>query len=423
MTADKDTDAGSTNSTSVGVAPAALAPPTTTSASSYLVEAKFSDSGWFELESSPAPSGSPTLAGSIAPDPRRSTTLDENLYSMLSSERLVVLTGLGTSLGLKTSAGAAAPTMRDLFDAVKVLAGFTDVAPLDPVASNPKDPNVEALLSACQFQAALSPTHPASKFLTLAQDRILELCNFVDETTDLSTHNAFLRKVARRQAKLERTQIFTTNYDLAFEKSAQATNANVIDGFGLARQGFFDGNSFDLDVVRRRRGEPPILEPNTFHLLKLHGSIDWDESDGEVSRTSTPKNPVLIYPSQHKYQLAFRPPYLESMSRLQMGLREPDITLVSIGFGFNDDHITGPIEAAIRSNIGLRLIVVRPDAKTSTKWHPTMSMLDKLIDSGDRRITLLNMTFSDFVKLIPETSPSDERELHSERVIKAGRGI
>lgn len=348
---------------------------------------------------------------------RRLQVLRESLASVVAADQLVILAGLGTSLGLLRStpeggiADVAAPTMGTLFAEVANLNGFDKASVIAPDAIGRRD--VEGLLSACQFQIALNNDPDIVRFVDDAEAVILNLCSFIDGTTDLMSHEVFLRKIARRQTRLSRTQVFTTNYDLAFEQAAERIRFHVIDGFGFGNQGAFDGNTFDMDIVRRRRGETLMLEPNVFHLLKLHGSVDWDEDNGEVRRVSNPENPVLIYPSQDKYQLSFRPPYLESMSRFQMALRQPDVTLVVVGFGFNDAHIVAPIEAAIRSNIGLRVVVVGP--KLSTTENTTVQRLQKLLASGDRRITLVETTFREFSSLLPDTSPPDDRELHDGR--------
>jgi|TARA_R100000935_G_C2838617_1_gene169687 hypothetical protein len=370
--------------------------------------AKIAGSDWFDYQA--------VVAGDDVAQ-RQLQALRESLASVVSADQLVILAGLGTSLGLQRSTAdgeaedVAAPTMGTLFTEIAKLAGFEQASVIAPDSIERGD--VEGLLSACQFQLALNGDPDISRFVRDAEAVILSLCSFIDGTTDLISHEVFLRKIARRQTRLSRTQVFTTNYDLAFEQAAERIRFHVIDGFGFGNQRAFDGSSFDMDIVRRRRGETLMLEPNVFHLLKLHGSVDWDEEDGEVRRVSMPRNPVLIYPSQDKYQLSFRPPYLESMSRFQMALRQPDVTLVVVGFGFNDAHIVAPIEAAIRSNIGLRVVVVGPEL--STTGNATVQRLQRLLASGDRRITLVETTFREFSSLLPDTSPQDDRELHDDR--------
>jgi len=153
-----------------------------------------------------------------------------------------------------------------------------------------------------------------------------------------------------------------------------------------------------------------------FHLLKLHGSVDWDGSADVVRKVSgKPSSPVLIYPSVAKYRLSYQQPYLEFMSRFQIALRQPDVGLLVVGFGFNDEHVVAPIEAALRSNIGLRAAVVTPGARRSDRAE-TLSWVEDLISRGDRRLTLINALFDELVRRLPEIPPMEERDAHSQRV-------
>ncbi|MFC7724168.1 SIR2 family protein [Nocardioides sp. GCM10028917] len=327
------------------------------------------------------------------------------------SENLVVLLGLGTSLGLTGSDGKA-PTMADLFKSVRTLEGFDHAAELAPTAVEAGD--VEALLSACQMQVGLRDDEVTKQFLSAAEAVVLQACSFVDDTTDLGTHEAFLRKVGRRATRLARTKVFTTNYDLAIERAAEATRFTLLDGFGPTAGGLFDGGNFDLDVVRRAPDGTLQLAANVIQLYKLHGSVDWDETNDGVRRDTTPGNPVLIYPSSMKYQQSYRPPYLESMARFQMTLRQPETTVIVAGFGFNDAHVVGPLLSAVRSNVSLRFIVVDPALRDTE--NESLLTLTRLSDARDERILLFAGTFAEFTTRLPDMAPHDAHEAHDERV-------
>ena len=338
------------------------------------------------------------------------------LLRALSSDSFIVLSGLGTSLGIPSLQQRKAPTMRDLWKKVSALPDFQSVAEGVP-GSLLKTENIEHFLSHIQAQLSLQEDEALKVFLGQAQDVILDACSFVSTDSDLDIHQLFLRKIGRRSARLQRTKLFTTNYDLAFEEAAGRARFQLIDGFGLSSRREFDGGLFDLDFVRRGPHDRLILEGNVLHLLKLHGSVDWDRTASSTRRIDGKAiNPVLIYPSANKYQLSFRQPYLEMMSRFQMALRVPDISLLVVGFGFNDEHIVAPIEAAIRSNVGLRLIVVDPGIRVESKRSATMQWLERLAHDGDHRITLLEGRFDDLVRLMPDASEFDERQAHADRI-------
>lgn len=358
-----------------------------------------------------------------APDDVKAATtlasgaLGEELGLIVGAETLIVLAGSGTSRDLAQQDAKAreAPTMADLWTAVAGLGEFAAVkGKLDGKLIDTE--NLEHVLSDAQARQALSPADGDLKtFVTAAEGIVLDRCSFVTDGTDVGSHEIFLRKVARRSTRLQRTQVFTTNYDLAFETAAQRSRFNVIDGFGYAGHDF-DGGSFDLDYVRRRPNEQLTLEPSVFHFLKLHGSVDWNAEGDTVRKVcEKPKSPVLIYPSAAKYQLSYQQPYLEFMSRFQIALRQPDVGLVVVGYGFNDDHLNAPIEAAIRSNVGLRAAVVTPSARAEDRAD-SIEWVEDLIVRGDRRLTMLTGTFKELVQLLPDIPPQEERDAHAERV-------
>lgn len=345
-------------------------------------------------------------AKQIAEDTRSS--LDERLLSILSAERLVVLAGLGTSRELAKSVD-----MADLWRESQTVTGFEQAAALSPDATAAED--IEILLSRCQSKLDLEEDPALRSFVSETERKILELCSFVDDETELPTHGQFLRRIARRSTRLPRAEIFTTNYDLAFERAAADTRFFLVDGFQLRPPYRFDGNALDIDLVHRQVGEGLMLEPNVAQLLKLHGSVDWNRTAGTVQRVSgRPETPALIYPRQSKFQLSFAPPYLEFMARFQMALRARDVAVVIIGFGFKDEHLVQPLRLAVESNVGLRLIVVSPNLADDTA-EPIRSWI-RLTKNGDRRLTLIRSTFSKFADLLPDIAPYDERELHDRRI-------
>lgn len=371
----------------------------------------FTGSSWQSLEAD-SEADDDTKAASAA----AKSSLRDELGLVVNAETLVVLAGSGTSLGITSaSSDQSPPRMSDLWTAVSGIAAFKDVESklsADVVATE----NLEHVLSDAQARLALEPSDSnLAAFVDEAEDIVWQRCNFIDETSDVGAHELFLRKVARRSTRLQRSQIFTTNYDLAFEAAARRARFAVIDGFGYGGHEF-DGGSFDLDYVRRRPNEQLMLEPSVFQLLKLHGSVDWTASGSTVSKAvGKPENPVLIYPSAAKYQMSYQQPYLEFMSRFQIALRQPDVGLLVVGFGFNDEHLNAPIAAAIRSNIGLRAVVVTPGAKDPRRAQ-SIAWIEDLIRRGDRRLSIFTGTFDDLVRHLPDVPPLEERDAHVDRI-------
>jgi SIR2-like domain len=355
---------------------------------------------------------------------RAKEQLESVLSSVLLSENLVILTGLGTSMCIKDSAGnSVAPTMSDLWGKTKsstkdfdgVLAAVHH--PRESTGSWKED--IETLLSRCQMSIELEDNATIREFIAKTEDLIVKSCSFLNllpAGSGLSTHEAFLRKIARRPVRFQRTKLFTTNYDLCFETAAGASGFVVIDGFSHTSPQEFDGMHFGYDIVRRDpETEVPSYIPNVIQLLKLHGSVDWDRlPTGQIQRAIDPKRPVIIYPRNAKFESSYNQPYFEMMSRFQSALRLPNTGLLIIGFGFNDAHLVGPLNSALRSNTSLRLVAVAPSYET--KRPAFIQSLHSLIEAGDRRLALLATGFEELVAHIPDLKAPSEEEQHISRL-------
>ena len=104
------------------------------------------------------------------------------------------------------------------------------------------------------------------------------------------------------------------------------------------------------------------------------------------------------------------------MSRFQAALRLPNTGLLIVGFGFNDAHLVGPLNSALRSNASLRLVAVGPTYET--KPPQFIQNLESLIEAGDRRLSVLAAGFEDLVGIIPDLKAPSEEEQHQSRIKK-----
>ncbi|WP_108519990.1 SIR2 family protein [Bradyrhizobium algeriense] len=371
--------------------------------------------------------------------------VEQSLTAVLNASNLLLLTGAGSSFCAKNTGpdGLRAPGMKDLWDAV---ASATTQRTIDQISgymplSKPivAEKNIEKFLTHCKIYLELFGPEKAQdvlEFIALAEKTIASRVDFVSDDTDLSAHQAILRKIARRGARKPRARVFTTNYDLAFEYAARALRFTVIDGFSHSMPQVYDRGHFSYDIVRREAAsEGADYIESVFLLHKLHGSIDWRRKGTELirSRSEADGAAALIYPRDSKYQEAFETPYLDMMSALQTALREPDTALIVSGFGFNDDHISKPIMAALEANMRLRIVAcdiafladeeldkdqfaLATTAQARPNVSACFSKLKRLADIGDQRITLLNGRFDDLAQAIPDLVAQTERERHAERI-------
>lgn len=347
--------------------------------------------------------------------------LGSSFSRILTSRHLLVLSGLGTSRCVEDPPGnPVAPTMSDLWNSVALADpdGFEEAK--QRVNWDDDSRNVELLLSRCQMEQELRPAAQLQAFIQAGEKAIATSCDFVKEGTDLEIHELFLRKIARRSTKLPRAQIFTTNYDLAFETAAARIGFAVIDGFTASTPPRFDPVVFDRDQARRDASDPsePVdWVPNVLQLHKLHGSIDWAAVSGSIQRVPATDSPVIVYPRASKFEVSYQQPFLELMSRFQSALRRPGTGLIVAGCGFEDRHVAEPFLAAIRGNVGLNILVVSRSLEDGD--GEVVSLLKGLIAKGDRRLALVASSFEDMVQALPDLVATTEEEAHSKRLSAA----
>jgi hypothetical protein len=188
----------------------------------------------------------------------------------------------------------------------------------------------------------------------------------------------------------------------------------ALDGFSFGSPRLFDPRNFQYDVVHRNSngdGGGQYLT-GVFHLYKLHGSVDWERhGPSQIVRKAGPctdsESAVIVYPASAKYQQSYVQPHLELMSQYLAALREPNTCVIAIGFGFNDDHLSEPLLAALKTNPHFKLIAVSPSAKADSERTPTTerpNYWQKFAGSelSNLDVCLIGATFDEFVQLLPD---------------------
>jgi len=341
------------------------------------------------------------------------------LLSSLQMQHVVVLAGSGTSLGQVTKG----PSMWELWDHCVnsnpgTKARARDARAESVISETGYDvavdgENIEALMSRCEAFLQVKSSAEVEAFMRASRGVILRMCSEFLDVTDsgqLTAHRTFLHRLSRRRVRDSRLKLFTTNYDLCFETAAGRQGLVVLDGFSFTQPRQFDPRFFLYDIVRRPTTGDDVGTPleGVFHLYKLHGSVNWarrSETDVEVEEVPSPDAACLIYPAKGKYQQSYVQPHLELVSQYFSALREPNTCLIVAGFGFNDDHLSEPILAAVRTNPHLRLIVVNPSAddltarpKVRNKYWETLFSL--AVQGED--VWFINADFRSFAELIPD---------------------
>ncbi|CAB1220042.1 SIR2 family protein [Acinetobacter bouvetii] len=341
--------------------------------------------------------------------------LKTKLKTALQMPNIMVLAGSGTSLG-----NVEGPSMNDLWkfciedttrkdDAEKI------IKEIRYNLSEPKNKNIEEFLSYCEAYQQIHNSIELEIFLTKSKEIILEKCKFTKSPSTLFAHMELIKKLARRKSKDNRIKLFTTNYDTCFEEAAGKLGITIIDGFTFSAPRIYNPQFFDYDIIKRdgmgSSNTPKYLD-GVFHLYKLHGSVNWfrkKETDGnftiEQKESNDAKNACMIFPAKGKYQQSYIQPHLELIAKFLQGIREPNTCLITSGFGFNDDHLSEPIYAALQSNPHLKLIIVdrsvekkfKSPGEYSTYWKKFKALADKGLD-----ILFIEADFENFALNIPD---------------------
>ena len=169
----------------------------------------------------------------------------------------------------------------------------------------------------------------------------------------------FLMSFASRTGTRERLNIFTTNYDRMIEAGADIAGLHLIDRFVGSLSPIFRSSRLDIDMHYNPpgiRGEPRYLE-GVARYTKLHGSIDWINSNGTIRKIGLPfgakditpyleapglladSSKIMIYPNSAKDRETVEYPYVELFRDFAAALCRPNSTIVTYGYGFGDDHI------------------------------------------------------------------------------------
>ncbi len=358
-------------------------------------------------------------------DKDKSRYLKDILLSSLQMSNVIVLAGSGTSIG------ARGPSMRGLWNDIVTQETKSILTTIGYDSSKDENKNIEYLLSHCEAYLQVHPNkQKVSEFVKNAKETILKKCTeFLSEKgtkekdekseNQLNAHQTFLHRLSRRRARDPRLKVFTTNYDLCFETAAANQGLIPIDGFSFTKPRKFDPRFFGMDIVRRPRttSDHSDYVEGIFHLLKLHGSVNWSKNDDgsiEENGNTKPQNACLVYPAKGKYQQSFIQPHLELISQFFSALREPQTCLITIGYGFHDDHLSEPILSAVKTNPHFRLIVVDANAEGNSKDEKKKywDSWAKIGESGGD-VLLINTTFEQFSQIIPDLkslSPAQKLE-------------
>lgn len=237
-------------------------------------------------------------------------------------------------------------------------------------------------------------------------------------------HEVLVKKLLQRPVHLKRANLFTTNYDMAFDYALDNLGVHYINGFMGVHNRCFRPEVYDYDLYYP--GQSAIGKVHraekVLRYYKMHGSLSWVSTTPNVSNTYGIKeiplndnfpidenNEIMIYPCVSKKSFTLDLPYSELFRQFSQAINQPQSVLICVGYSFYDEHINDIIKQAL-SIPSFTLII----ANFAPKADPE-SEIEKLQALGDRRIIILDQTIADqstfvgFVdKVMPDLYEEDE---------------
>jgi SIR2-like domain len=229
-----------------------------------------------------------------------------------------------------------------------------------------QDPNIESILSRIRTKMTAMGAGDSLLGLDVDQMRVAEKeirksiakCAAVDDASipkELPHHefSRWVRQATRKQA----IELFTTNYDVLFERSLEAARVPVFDGFVGAWQPYFHAEALEA--------EETLPGPQFVRLWKIHGSINWIEREVGATRRvvrisgESDADGTMVFPSQQKYDESRKQPYQALMDRLSTVLARDGALLVACGYSFGDEHINARMLSVLERRPLSHVVVLR----------------------------------------------------------------
>lgn len=247
-------------------------------------------------------------------------------------------------------------------------------------------------------------------------------------------HEAFIKKLLQRPNNLKRVNLFTTNYDMAFDYALDNLGVHYINGFMGVHNRCFRPEVYEYDLYypgQSVTGKVHRAE-KVLKYYKIHGSLSWLATKPTVSNTygikEIPLNnefkvdenkELMIYPCVSKKSFTLDLPYSELFRQFSQAINQPQSVLFCVGYSFYDEHINDIIKQAL-SIPSFTLIIAN--------YSPTKdanSPIEELRALQDKRIIILDetdinqSTFIGFVdKVMPDLYEEEDNEIINETLNK-----
>lgn len=263
------------------------------------------------------------------------------------------------------------------------------------------------------------------RLIDCIKTELFKLCDLKYESSELKYHKKFVKSLLGRPLNLRRANIFTTNYDLAFEDTFEELGVHYVNGFLGFNKRYFKPEVYDYDMFypgNLTEGKVSRVE-KVVKYYKLHGSLTWINEDQKANNIygirelpielirnkyeesgSSEIGDIMIYPTSYKkgYTLDF--PYSELFRQFASAITQPQSVLFCVGYSFFDEHINDIIFQAL-SIPSFTLVIVDYKGTSSNE------NMKKLMELNDPRIIILEGPYLGDFKLFADEIMPDFHEI------------
>ena len=189
----------------------------------------------------------------------------------------------------------------------------------------------------------------------LIGDDFLDIKNNLDEYKNFISSIIDVMNLSNSRQTPKSVNIFTTNYDLFFEKSIDELHDSRRFVFNDGARGYFkrilDSSNYNQVVSYKGINDNYISEIPSISLIKPHGSVNWSQKGNKIIITNKVKDEsTVVKPTGNEEQDTFVNNHFFEMLRVfQLELDKPQSVLFVIGFSFQDKHIGKMIKRALQN--------------------------------------------------------------------------
>ena len=265
----------------------------------------------------------------------------------------------------------------------------------------------------------------------------------VDKNKDevLKNYEDFYRKINHIVLKRENSiltkqiNVFTTNIDIFSEKALENTGIDFNDGFHGRFNPRYDVGNFNKSYFKKSLHYENTSEIPVFNILKLHGSLSWEEKEKKIYLDRTLKQVkdiesnkgsnrfdvsydklMIVNPTKKKFEdTLLNERYYDLLRIFSNELEKENSVLFTIGFSFGDQHIYDLTLRVANSNPTLMIYIFSRTSSPSKIYlklekEAKNKNIKIIIPEDGKEYNLQTLNTEVFNKIVPFQEDNDKKE-------------